>query len=352
MAAPPDERFPQQRLWDAAMAGDCAGIAAALDAGADIEGAQQLFAGPPSSSLGLAVRSNHLDAVQLLLGRGASVRPLPPVTPPLSELMWRWPPGLQQAGDALAIARALLAAGANANAVGISIITPLSNAARCGCLAGVRLLLAAGADVSAAPIAGISPLHRAAYSSSEWPDPAGCIGALLAAGADARAVTFAGLTPLHCVGSNLHPDHTAAAARLLVAAGADVDARDEYGVTPLALAARSGLAPVEFALFGCARVARALLAVGADPAAAAFWRLPNIAALPRAAKAELMWEAAWARRGALRMLRRRLNPNSDERNADEAAAAAAATAAGTGFAAAGAGGSAAPAADASSAGGE
>jgi ankyrin repeat protein len=267
-----------------------------------------------------------LAAVQLLLSRGARARPLPPCTPPLSEVHWRWQPGSQEAGDALAIARALLAAGADVDADSGSHLTPLSNAAYFGCLAGVRLLLEAGAKAGAVSDGGLTPLQCAVHCRYSLAGPPGCIEALLDAGADATAASSFGLTPLHRVGSDLHPDHAAAAARLLLAAGADVDARDEYGDTSLALAARPKIDAVEFTQGGHARVARALQAVGADPAACAFWARPNIAALPRRARAELMWEAAWARRGVLRMLRRRVNPNSVERDADEEAAAAAAAA--------------------------
>jgi hypothetical protein len=68
-----------------------------------------------------------------------------------------------------------------------------------------------------------------------------------------------------------------------------------------------------------------LLAAGAE-VGDDFWRGYLVKALPRDGRAALLGEAAWARRGHLCCLRRRVNPNSEQAAADESKAAAVAAA--------------------------
>jgi ankyrin repeat protein len=325
-----DAAAAQQRLADAAAAGDCAQIEAALSAGADVN-AVRTDAATPWTPLTRAVHGWHVDAVALLLARGARVRMKVVMGhepwPVWGYISWadssRW--------DAcVAIARLLLAAGADVNAADWQG-TALAAAAGAGCAAGVRLLVDAGADVSSAKGRRMTPLHQAAGCPAAGPpaDPAGCVEALLAAGADARAWDIDGARPAHWAARTCGPQHVPAVLRLLVAAGADVNAPTRWdSITPLegSLAFRAGTGAI-------VPTARALLAAGAQ-AGFSFWRRHWVTSLPRAEKATLLGEAAWARRGHLCRLRRVVNPNSEQAAADEAKAAATASETATAAAAA------------------
>jgi ankyrin repeat protein len=135
--------------------------------------------------------------------------------------------------------------------------TPLLLAARFGREDLARLLIAAGANVEALNEHDERPLHAAAA----YGRPA-VVTVLLARGADVNARGPAGSTPLHAaafgVGVTSDVDARTDVAKLLLAAGADVNARQPgSGFTPLryATAARNPTtAMVDL-----------LLAHGADP---------------------------------------------------------------------------------------
>ena len=219
-----------------------------------------------------------------------------------------------------AMVAALLAAGADVNARSYQDHTPLHHAARDGeDASAIELLLAAGADVDARGRFGGTPLHWAVRDN----DSTAVVAALLAAEADVNAQDGDGSTSLQlAVTSNPNPAvfevllaggadmqegpallyyaarnpaafeallaagvdldvnadgrmllHVAAGGHdttvldLLLAAGADVNARDQYGETPLHEAARySGWREIgrgAVADLGTA-VVEALLAAGAD----------------------------------------------------------------------------------------
>ena len=120
--------------------------------------------------------------------------------------------------------------------------TPLHYAAMRGREAMARVLLAVGADKKAQNNDGLTPLHMAMNHRGE-----AVVRELLAAGADKHAKNNDGDTPLHLAGSE-------AVARVLLAAGADKHAKNYGGCTPLHKAARSNNE----------EMARTLLAAGAD----------------------------------------------------------------------------------------
>ena len=139
-------------------------------------------------------------------------------------------------GD-LAGVQALLEAGANVNARGEPGYTPLHWAAREGHPQIVKALLAAGAKVDAgSKIYNFTPLHLAADQGS-----AVSAKLLLEAGANANAYTLS-LEPSHGLidsWSRISPLHIAAyeghanVISVLVTNGANIEARDDWGFTPL-----------------------------------------------------------------------------------------------------------------------
>ena len=135
-------------------------------------------------------------------------------------------------GDALDVARALLALGVSADAIDGK---PLALAARSGHVEMMRLLLDAGADPNRVGQQGQSPLALAVIHRQDE-----AIEVLLAAGADPDGTSNA--SPL------LFAIDTKTAGRLL-GAGASPDARDANGATALSGAVMLGdLAMVELLL--------------------------------------------------------------------------------------------------------
>ena len=151
-----------------------------------------------------------------------------------------------------AMVAALLAAGADVNAQDGDGATPLQLAATSNPNPAVlEVLLAGGADMQEGP----ALLHYAARNPAAFE-------ALLAAGVDLD-VNADGRMLLHVAASG----HDTTVMDLLLAAGVDVNARDQYGETPLHEAARysgwreSGRGAVADL---CTAVVEALLAAGAD----------------------------------------------------------------------------------------
>jgi cytochrome c2 len=143
-------------LHEAAKSGDLAAIAAALDAGADIEeqdkGATPLF---------LAVRSGHAEAAELLIERGADINHESALGLPFTVAVLK---------SSIDMMRLLLAHGADPNAAARGE-TMLHFAVANGCLDCVKVLVEAGADVNAIWIQGdparlppiITPYHLAKH---------------------------------------------------------------------------------------------------------------------------------------------------------------------------------------------
>lgn len=139
-------------------------------------------------------------------------------------------PGLHAASSAEA-AGVPVAAQAGPAASPQAAPAPLADAAEHADWTSARALLAQGADVNAVQADGMSALHWAAYQDN--PE----IAALFVkAGADVRAASRYGVTPLSLACTN----GNAAMVELLLAAGADAGAPLPGGETPLMTASRSG----------------------------------------------------------------------------------------------------------------
>jgi cytochrome c len=146
-------------IHDAAKKGDIAAIAAALDAGANVNDFD-VFATP----LYYAVNRQHLDAAKLLIERGADVSAgTKNGDPPLMAAVAR---------NKLEFIALLLAHGADPNSTA-GHETALHVAVKHGCLACVKALVEAGADVNARTSDSTTrtPIHLARfYEYSEISD--------------------------------------------------------------------------------------------------------------------------------------------------------------------------------------
>jgi len=189
-------------------------------------------------------------------------------------------------------ARALLAAGADANAANRYGVTPLALAATNGSGAFVELLLAAGADPERAQPGGETPLLTAAragrleaiqallarrvrfdaaiegsgQTALHWAAHEGhapVVAALLAAGADpCRAVSVSAMTPLHFAART----GRAAVVRLLLEAGVDVNEATQPPRAPPRKQPRAGTSALLLAIEnGHFALAAELLDRGANP---------------------------------------------------------------------------------------
>ena len=268
-------------LHHATANGDATVIALLVEAGADLEARNDRWGFTP---LHTAIGNRNVAAVTALLDAGADIEAD-------AGGIWGTPlsrAAMQISGSSnnrnaakMAIIDALLAAGADVNAVGEDGRTPLLNVLQNGRIGlystnerlrgteatadsvvdlAVRLL-EAGADPDAPGGWGQTPLHEAA----EYRTPA-LVQALLDAGADPNATDRYGSSALHVAARAGSPEIIA----LLVAAGAEVDGRTEVGTSPIHVAVSS----VPYDLTGDSPQVRtgswrlratALLEAGADP---------------------------------------------------------------------------------------
>ncbi|MER9236875.1 ankyrin repeat domain-containing protein [Mesorhizobium sp. M0622] len=146
-------------IHDAAKKGDIAAIAAALDAGANVNDFDGI-----ATPLFYAVNRQHLEATELLIERGADVNAGSKIGgPPLMAAAAR---------NRLEFITLLLVHGANPNSTA-GKQTPLHVAVKHGCLDCVTALVEAGADVNArtADSFARTPIHLARfYEYSEISD--------------------------------------------------------------------------------------------------------------------------------------------------------------------------------------
>jgi ankyrin repeat protein len=254
-----------------------AAVRALAAAGADLDAADP----DGTTALTLAIINAHYDLAALLLDSGANpnVADSAGMTPlyaavdmnTLDETPGRPAPVPSGTLDALAIARRLLAHGANPDAALKSVVlervhnngdgtlaagaTPLMRAARKGDLAMMRLLLEHGADATRRTakrgtaflyLAGLGGLGRfGEYDLTRATDEQFVEGMALclAHGADVGESDESGQTALHIAVAQ----REARTVTFLLARGARADAKDNQGRTPLDIAlgagARRGGAP-------------------------------------------------------------------------------------------------------------
>jgi len=175
-----------------------------------------------------AVQKNNLKAVEQLIREGVDINEL--------GLAVRQKTPLHCVRDN-AVAKVLIAAGADVNARDLDGNTPLHCT---GNFEVIKTLIAAGADTNAKNESGWTPLqHFVFYDDVER------FQALIAAGADVNARDKDGMTPLIYAQSMKTFD-------ALIEAGADVNALDNDGNTPLHWA-------------GNLERIQALIKAGADP---------------------------------------------------------------------------------------
>ena len=147
----PDDVFPNSLsfagpIHDAAKRGEVVAIAAALDAGADVN-----VSDGTATPLYFAVRRGHLAAAKLLIERGADVNAETKLGSALLAAVTK---------SKIELINLLLEKGANPNAV-FNGSTVLHAAAELTCLDCLKALVAAGADVNALTGEMESPLHLA-----------------------------------------------------------------------------------------------------------------------------------------------------------------------------------------------
>jgi ankyrin repeat protein len=192
-------------LQTAAARGQVAVVQFLLDHQADLE--IRNYAG--QTALLLAADAGHKSAVELLLAKGADINATNSNT---GETALH----LAVSRGYKAVVETLLAHKANANAPMKTGVTPLHTAISKGLVPMVELLLAHGADVNA---------------QSEIKD----VGNPASSGTEARLDAAVG-TPLHAAASTGQTN----VVTLLLAKQAKVDARNQWGYTPLLYAAARG----------------------------------------------------------------------------------------------------------------
>ena len=114
--------------------------------------------------------------------------------------------------------------------------TPLHIAATCGKDEAIKAFLNVGEDLHKTTDGGWTALHNAA-----WFGRVSIVNLLVTAGADANAGTKEQLTPLHCAVKNSQP---AVVEWLLSKRVVDIEAEDQFGLTPFHVACKSNDIPI------------------------------------------------------------------------------------------------------------
>ena len=237
------DHAPTGTVHDAIRTGDAVALAAHLDAGADVNGANELGVTP----LVVAVTTGQSDAVRALLAAGADVNlQSPSGQRPLIAAV------TSDHADAPVIMRLLTgAADIDLDARDAREATALGEAVAFMNPIAVIHLLDCGADPNAPGPHGRTALHFAAIAHD-----GAMTDRLLRAGADPDRPDDDGMRALHWF-VHMADDPTADVMTLLLDRTTDLDARNGSGATALHVAVQSGSAPH----------IKALLDAGADPLA-------------------------------------------------------------------------------------
>lgn len=194
--------------------GDVADMNALIAKGADLNSTNKSGLTP----LAAAARTGQMEALRLLLGKGANPDAGGSTTPLIMAAGWH----------RVDAASALLASGADPNRTNADGLTPLVNAIQVGDGDAVNLLLEKGAKASGVGNA-YSPIHEAARSD----DPR-ILRALIAHGAEINATFYSGnFTPLMVAASENKPKATAfllkSGARVGLKANVSMEETDAFG---------------------------------------------------------------------------------------------------------------------------
>lgn len=175
------------------------------------------------SPLHYAVQKNHLNCVQLLLQYGAN-----PNTP---QVYTETPLHVAAASGYVECIKLLLDFGADIRSqFGRRRITALHLAAEDDYAECVRLLLDGGANINATNADGQTPLHLACLAQA-----VDTVGVLIERGANVNAIYKDGRTALHA--AIVKESRFWDCARMLLEAKVDVNKADNFGYTPLHIAA-------------------------------------------------------------------------------------------------------------------
>ena len=174
-----------------------------------------------STTLHNRIRRNATKEVFTYLS--GIVGPVPDVNLPSGEPLQETPLQLAVLEYNPKVCRALIAAGADVDAVARDSSTALHLAARQDAVECAMVLLEHEADIHGVDQKGFTPIHVAAAFGAFR-----VASELLEKGADVQALTTGGMTPLH-----LCPASRVAVARALIQRGADQEAEDASGKTPV-----------------------------------------------------------------------------------------------------------------------
>ncbi|KAJ5113811.1 hypothetical protein N7456_002345 [Penicillium angulare] len=225
----------QTALLSAARFGQEASVSILIEKGANLEAKEQ----SGCTSLSLAASSSHVDIVDLLLSKGANIE-----SPDVNK---RTPLFFAASRDREDVSKLPLHKGANIEARDTYGNTPLVWAAKNGSMANAQFLLESGADIGDGPrIKSGSALFWAVTNG--YGD---IVRLFLEWGFDIKATDREGALPLSWAAK---AGQSLVTEIFLAQAAIDIEAKDKFGFTALALSVRGGYGSV----------AKLLIDAGAD----------------------------------------------------------------------------------------